>query len=224
MKWTGGNCIERGKVAYVEAMQKGATPLGAAFAAVVASFPNGCFLTYKQIATRIKRTNGKEPHIKSVGRSARRDRELSLFDSKRIWCGHKDGPMDLPSAHGTTLNRVNFKKHLGMIDPVPQSERRKMRRAMKGRRRPVVERDPQERARAVSQPDHPKLSHIQAVIAAAHPAPPPAKPKAPMPDWLARDSQIGRDALEAKDARWRAKKDAPTLAGIARRDRAPPDG
>ncbi|HEX6276089.1 MAG TPA: hypothetical protein VFZ53_23775, partial [Polyangiaceae bacterium] len=86
--------------------QRGLTGLLGQVLTYVASFGEVCFKTYKSIALEITRSNGKHPHVESIGRIVRKLADMGHLSHTRIGPGKKPHGARWPSRWGTTENRL----------------------------------------------------------------------------------------------------------------------
>lgn len=122
-----GNCTERGRVAYEQASRV-LPPCAAKSIEVIGTFPNGCFLKLAELSELVRKNDGRSYHPKHIGRSIRLAASRGKLEHRQLRMGQRAGDMKFRSAHGQGFNRVNFRAHFGMADPVNAKTRRAMSR------------------------------------------------------------------------------------------------
>lgn len=144
---------ERGKAAADALIRRGYKGLAVRVARICASYPWECVLTYDKIADAIQSWYGRKPHRESVGRVVRLLALRGLLTKHRIFPGQRFPGLRFLSAHGTTAKDFPFRQ-LGERDPIPQSQRRRVRHRLREKHRGAVAELVAEAPQAVVGPKH----------------------------------------------------------------------
>lgn len=128
---------ERGKAAADALIRRHHKGLAVLVARICASYPWDCILTYEKIAELIASWYGRKPHRESVGRVVRLLASRGLLTKRRIFPGQRLPGLRFLSAHGTTAKDFPFRQ-LGERDPIPQSQRRRVRHRLREKHQATV--------------------------------------------------------------------------------------
>jgi hypothetical protein len=144
---------ERGKAAADALIRRHQKGLAVLVARICASYPWDCILTYEKIAELIAGWHGRKPHRESVGRVVRLLAARGLLTKRRIFPGQRLPGLRFLSAHGTTAKDFPFRQ-LGERDPIPTSQRRRVRHRLREKHRGAVAELATELPQAVVGPKH----------------------------------------------------------------------
>lgn len=125
-QWAGSLTV-RGDLAAGAASRLGATPLEALVVGHSASRGAVCWERDGDVARQIVQRCGRHPHPQSVARARRAVTARGLIASKRYFAGQRPPGARWRLSSGTCAKTVDFRR-LGVKDPLPRAELRRLRR------------------------------------------------------------------------------------------------